>query len=156
MATRREQQAKDRFSERYREQRADVVRTIEHTVIGGDWGANGYTTIAKQTSSVRYLPASTARCCSTSVQAGLARPTWATMTGCSVVDRRPDEGLSVARRTKSRRGRAQGSSLATSTPTPCATCRSGRHVRRRCHIGAVVFNAQLPAESFLAIHRKVG
>ena len=60
MATRQQQQAKDRFSERYREERVDVVRAIEHTLIGGDW-ANGYTTM--QTSSVRYSSCVTARCC---------------------------------------------------------------------------------------------
>jgi ubiquinone/menaquinone biosynthesis C-methylase UbiE len=39
-----EQEARDRFAVRYREPRVDVVRTIEQRVIGGDWGANGYTT----------------------------------------------------------------------------------------------------------------
>ena len=47
MATRQEQEAQERFSERYREEQVDIVRTIEQSVIGGDWGANGYTTLAQ-------------------------------------------------------------------------------------------------------------
>ena len=47
MATRQEREAQERFSERYREEQADVVRTIEQIVVGGDWGANGYTTLAQ-------------------------------------------------------------------------------------------------------------
>ncbi len=45
MVTAKEQEARDRFANRYREERVDVVRAIERRVIGGDWGANGYTTI---------------------------------------------------------------------------------------------------------------
>jgi methylase of polypeptide subunit release factors len=47
MTTSKAQQARDRFADRYREERVDVVRAIERRVIGGDWGANGYTTIAQ-------------------------------------------------------------------------------------------------------------
>jgi 2-polyprenyl-3-methyl-5-hydroxy-6-metoxy-1,4-benzoquinol methylase len=47
MVTSREQEVRDRFAGRYREQRVDVVREIERRVIGADWGANGYTTIAQ-------------------------------------------------------------------------------------------------------------
>jgi len=47
MATRQEKEASARFSQRYGEERGDVVRAIERDVIGGDWGANGYTTIAQ-------------------------------------------------------------------------------------------------------------
>ena len=43
----RDQEARERFADRYREERVDVVRQIEQRVIGGDWGANGYTTIAQ-------------------------------------------------------------------------------------------------------------
>lgn len=45
MVTSPEQEARDRFADRYREPRVDLVREIEQRVIGGDWGANGYTTI---------------------------------------------------------------------------------------------------------------
>jgi SAM-dependent methyltransferase len=47
MVSTQEQEARDRFADRYREERVDVVRHIEERVIGGDWGANGYTTIAQ-------------------------------------------------------------------------------------------------------------
>lgn len=47
MVTAQEQDANDRFAERYREERVEVVREIEQRVIGGDWGANGYTTVAQ-------------------------------------------------------------------------------------------------------------
>jgi 2-polyprenyl-3-methyl-5-hydroxy-6-metoxy-1,4-benzoquinol methylase len=47
MVTSREQEVRDRFAGRYREQRVDVVQEIERRVIGADWGANGYTTIAQ-------------------------------------------------------------------------------------------------------------
>ena len=47
MVTAQEQEARDRFADRYREERVDVVREIEQRVIGGDWGANGYTTLAQ-------------------------------------------------------------------------------------------------------------
>jgi SAM-dependent methyltransferase len=47
MVTSKEHEARDRFADRYREDRVDVVRDIERRVIGGDWGANGYTTIAQ-------------------------------------------------------------------------------------------------------------
>jgi SAM-dependent methyltransferase len=47
MVTAQEQEARDRFADRYRQERVDVVREIEQRVIGGDWGANGYTTLAQ-------------------------------------------------------------------------------------------------------------
>jgi hypothetical protein len=47
MVTAQEQDARDRFADRYRQERVDIVREIEQRVIGGDWGANGYTTIAQ-------------------------------------------------------------------------------------------------------------
>jgi SAM-dependent methyltransferase len=47
MVTAQEQEARDRFADRYRQERVDVVREIEQHVIGGDWGANGYTTMAQ-------------------------------------------------------------------------------------------------------------
>ena len=47
MVTRQEQEARDRFADRYREARVDIVRQIEQRVIGADWAANGYTTLAQ-------------------------------------------------------------------------------------------------------------
>jgi 2-polyprenyl-3-methyl-5-hydroxy-6-metoxy-1,4-benzoquinol methylase len=37
----------ERFTERYRVAPSEVTRLIEEAVIGGDWGANGYTTVAQ-------------------------------------------------------------------------------------------------------------
>jgi ubiquinone/menaquinone biosynthesis C-methylase UbiE len=37
----------ERFAERYRVLPSDAARHIEQVVIGGDWGANGYTTMAQ-------------------------------------------------------------------------------------------------------------
>ena len=42
--TRLEQETAQRFAERYRVAPAEVSRRVELAVIGGDWGANGYTT----------------------------------------------------------------------------------------------------------------
>ena len=149
MATRQEQQAKDRFSERYREERVDVVRTIEHTVIGGDWGANGYTTIAQADQLGALL---NLRQGSLLLDVGAGRG-WpglylATTTGCSVVlTDVPMEGLSVARRTqptgRARRSRLVHQRQRARPPVP------GRHVRRRRPHRRVVLTAPeaLRAES---------
>jgi SAM-dependent methyltransferase len=47
MATREERETMQRFAERYRDGRTDVTEQIERAVIGGTWGANGYTTISQ-------------------------------------------------------------------------------------------------------------
>ena len=45
--TKAERQTAERFAERYRVAPAEVSRRVELAVIGGDWGANGYTTAAQ-------------------------------------------------------------------------------------------------------------
>ena len=45
MVTREERDTRQLFAGRYSEDRTGVVRQIEQAVIGGDWGANGYTTM---------------------------------------------------------------------------------------------------------------
>lgn len=45
--TRDETAAREEFAGRYGVGRQQVNRDIEHAVIGGDWGANGYTTMAQ-------------------------------------------------------------------------------------------------------------
>ena len=45
--TRCERETAAHFAERYRAAPDEVSRRIERAVIGGDWGANGYTTIAQ-------------------------------------------------------------------------------------------------------------
>ena len=47
MVTREERDTRERFRNRYGEDRTEVVLQIERAVIGGDWGANGYTTMAQ-------------------------------------------------------------------------------------------------------------
>ena len=37
----------ERFTERYRVSASEATRRIERAVIGGDWGANGYTTVTQ-------------------------------------------------------------------------------------------------------------
>lgn len=45
--TRDEDDARVVFAERYGSTRSDAVNAVEREVIGGDWGANGYTTTAQ-------------------------------------------------------------------------------------------------------------
>ena len=45
--TKTERETAARFAERYRVAPAEVSRRVELAVIGGDWGANGYTTKAQ-------------------------------------------------------------------------------------------------------------
>ena len=106
MITRQEQETKDRFADRYREERGDVVRTIEQIVIGGDWGANGYTTVAQADQLAALLELGRGSLL-LDVGAGRGWPGLylAAATGCSVVlTDVPVEGLAVARA----RGRHDG------------------------------------------------
>ena len=57
MVTAQEQEARA-FADRYRQERVDIVREIEQRVIGGDWGANGYTTVAQADDLAEQLHAS--------------------------------------------------------------------------------------------------
>ena len=99
MATRQEKEANARFSQRYGEERGDVVRSIELAVIGGDWGANGYTTIAQADQLAAILELGPG---SLVLDIGTGRG-WpglylAATTGCSVVMTDvPVEGLVSAR-----------------------------------------------------------
>lgn len=45
--TKAEQETARHFAERYRVAPAEVSSRVERAVIGGDWGANGYTTLAQ-------------------------------------------------------------------------------------------------------------
>jgi tRNA1(Val) A37 N6-methylase TrmN6 len=47
VASKEERETAERFSEQYGIERNDAARTVERAVIGGDWGANGYTTMAQ-------------------------------------------------------------------------------------------------------------
>ncbi len=50
-----ERETVERFAERYRVAPAAVSRRVELAVIGGDWGANGYTTMAQADLLAREL-----------------------------------------------------------------------------------------------------
>jgi 2-polyprenyl-3-methyl-5-hydroxy-6-metoxy-1,4-benzoquinol methylase len=106
MATRQEKEASARFSQRYGEERGDVVRSIELDVIGGDWGANGYTTIvqADQLADVLQLGAGSMVL---DIGAGRGWPGLylSSRTGCSVVMTDvPVEGLASAHERARREG----------------------------------------------------
>jgi len=45
--TKAEQESRERFTARYRSAQNETTRRVEQAVIGGDWGANGYTTLAQ-------------------------------------------------------------------------------------------------------------
>ena len=106
MVTRQEREANARFSQRYGEERGDAVREIELAVIGGDWGANGYTTVAQADQLAAMLKLGT-RSLVLDIGAGRGWPGLylAARTGCSVVMTDvPAEGLATARE----RGRREG------------------------------------------------
>ena len=106
MATRQEKEANARFSQRYGEERGDVVRTIELAVIGGDWGANGYTRIAQADQLAAMLELGTGSLV-LDIGAGRGWPGLylAARTGCSVVMTDvPVEGLVSARERSQREG----------------------------------------------------
>ncbi len=52
---RNEREITERFAERYRAAETGVTREIELAVIGGDWGANGYATVAQADQLARLL-----------------------------------------------------------------------------------------------------
>ncbi|MBK5332901.1 MAG: class I SAM-dependent methyltransferase [Ilumatobacteraceae bacterium] len=106
MAARQEKEANARFSQRYGEARGDVVRAIELAVIGGDWGANGYTTIAQADQLAAILELGTGSLV-LDIGAGRGWPGLyiAARTGCSVVMTDvPVEGLVSARERGQREG----------------------------------------------------
>ena len=98
MATRQEREANARFSQRYGEERGDAVHAIELAVIGGDWGANGYTTVAQADQLAAILALGTGSLL-LDIGAGRGWPGLylAATTGCSVVMTDvPAEGLAFA------------------------------------------------------------
>ena len=106
MATRQEREANARFVQRYGEDRGDVVQRIELAVIGGDWGANGYTTIAQADELAAVLELG-AGSMVLDVGAGRGWPGLylAAVTGCSMVlTDMPMEGLASARERGMREG----------------------------------------------------
>lgn len=59
MVTREEHDTRRRFRDRYRKARTDVLVQIQRAVVGGDWGANGYTALPQAdrlTATLRLTP----------------------------------------------------------------------------------------------------
>jgi SAM-dependent methyltransferase len=108
-----EQDAASTFSERYRRPVSDATRELERLVIGGDFGANGYTTMAQADlmaeclglrESHRLLDLGTGR--------GWPGLYLAKITGCSVVlTDIPEPGLRVARDRAATEGIAERSEV---------------------------------------------
>jgi 2-polyprenyl-3-methyl-5-hydroxy-6-metoxy-1,4-benzoquinol methylase len=93
-----EAQARALFQERYRNRPSPVARQIEQRVIGGDWGANGFTTMTQADTLARELGLSaTDRLLDLGTGRGWPGLYLAARTGCAVVlTDLPLEGLRVA------------------------------------------------------------
>ena len=98
MTGRDEAQALALFQERYRNTLSLLARQIEQRVIGGDWGANGFTTMAQADILARELHLSAAdRLLDLGSGRGWPGLYLAARTGCAVVlTDLPLEGLRVA------------------------------------------------------------
>jgi 2-polyprenyl-3-methyl-5-hydroxy-6-metoxy-1,4-benzoquinol methylase len=92
-----EVQARALFEERYRNTPSLLARRIEQRVIGGDWGANGFTTMAQADTLAHQLHLSpTDRLLDLGTGRGWPGLYLATTTGCQVVlTDLPLEGLRV-------------------------------------------------------------
>jgi 2-polyprenyl-3-methyl-5-hydroxy-6-metoxy-1,4-benzoquinol methylase len=93
-----EAQARALFQERYRNTPSLLVRQIEQRVIGGDWGANGFTTMVQAETLARQLHLSAGdRLLDLGSGRGWPGLYLAARTGCRVVlADLPLEGLRVA------------------------------------------------------------
>jgi hypothetical protein len=98
MTVRDELQARALFEQRYGITASPVAREIERRVIGGDWGANGYTTMAQADQLASGLDLSqTDRLLDLGTGRGWPGLYLAASTGCRVVlTDLPLEGLRVA------------------------------------------------------------
>ena len=98
MTVRDEAQARALFQERYGNRPSPTTREIERRVIGGDWGANGFTTMAQADTLADKLDLSAAdRLLDLGTGRGWPGLYLATRTGCQVVlADLPLEGLRVA------------------------------------------------------------
>ena len=104
--SRDEAEARELFGERYAPDRQDVNRRVERAVIGGDWGASGYTTMAQADELGRLVGARPGmRLMDVGAGRGWPGLYLAASTGCSVVlSDLPIEGLRAARRRATEEG----------------------------------------------------
>lgn len=118
--TRCERETAAHFAERYRAAPDEVSRHIEEAVIGGDWGANGYTTLAQADLLGRELALQPgARLLDLGTGRGWPGLYLAAATGCqAVLADVPVEGLLAAA------GRAQRQNLAARAAAVAATARA--------------------------------
>lgn len=98
--SRDEAEVRELFGERYALDRQDINREIERAVIGGDWGANGYTTRAQADELGRLVGAAPGmRLMDVGAGRGWPGLYLAATTGCIVLlADLPIEGLRAARR----------------------------------------------------------
>jgi 2-polyprenyl-3-methyl-5-hydroxy-6-metoxy-1,4-benzoquinol methylase len=85
VTVRDELQARALFQQRYGTAAAPVARRIERRVIGGDWGANGYTTMVQADTLARGLGLSADRLLDIGTGRGWPGLYLAARTGCRVV-----------------------------------------------------------------------
>jgi SAM-dependent methyltransferase len=98
--SRDEREAEADFRERYGRASSDATRVLERIVIGGDFGANGYTTLAQADLIAKRLRlGSSDRLLDVGAGRGWPGLYLSKVTGCSVVlTDLPEEGLRTARR----------------------------------------------------------
>ena len=140
MTGRDEAQARALFQERYRKRPSPLTRQIEQRVIGGDWGANGFTTMDQADTLAAEVHLSAAdRLLDVGSGRGWPGLYLAARTGCRVVlTDLPLEGLRVAVSRAASEGSPPGrawwplrpvgcrfepaASMSSSTPTSCVDC----------------------------------
>jgi SAM-dependent methyltransferase len=110
VTVRDEQQARALFQQRYGNRPSPTARQIEQRVIGGDWGANGFTTMAQADTLADGLGLSAAdRLLDLGSGRGWPGLYLAARTGCRVVlADLPLEGLRVAADRAAEEGLAAG------------------------------------------------
>jgi hypothetical protein len=149
VTVRDEVQARAHFDERYGTAQAPITREIEQRVIGGDWGANGYTTMAQAETLASGLDLSAA---DDLLDIGTGRGrAWPIPGGAQRLPRRPHRPAARRAARGHRAGRGRG------PDGPCGRGRlgcqrppvPGRHLRcGRAHRRAVLTARQaLRAES---------
>ncbi len=131
MTGRYELQARVLFDQRYSITAAPLLREIERRVIGGDWGANGYTTMAQADQLATGLKLSAAdRLLDIGTGRGWPGLYLAARSGCRVVLADPPlEGLRVA----ANRAQAEGLAARTSVLVAAASASFPRPQLRRHH-----------------------